>query len=90
MDCFDTMPISCLVNGKFLAVHGGLSPELKSLSDINDLNRFVEPPRFGMYTDILWSDPVDNEFGHMESNFVPNVARGCSWTWGSEAVNEFL
>ena len=28
MDSFDLIPLSCIVNGKFLALHGGLSPEL--------------------------------------------------------------
>jgi len=28
MDWFDALPISCLVNNRFLAVHGGISPEL--------------------------------------------------------------
>ena len=31
MDSFDLMPLSCIVNGKFLAVHGGISPELKTV-----------------------------------------------------------
>lgn len=32
MESFDSLPISCLVNGKFLALHGGISPSLKSVS----------------------------------------------------------
>jgi len=31
MDSFDALPIACLVNEKFLALHGGISPELKTL-----------------------------------------------------------
>lgn len=31
MDSFDLMPLSCIVNGKFLALHGGISPELKTV-----------------------------------------------------------
>ncbi len=31
MDSFDQMPLCCVVNGKFLAVHGGLSPELRTV-----------------------------------------------------------
>ena len=31
MDSFDQMPLSCVINGKFLAIHGGLSPDLKAV-----------------------------------------------------------
>lgn len=30
--CFNLMPIACLLNGKFFCVHGGISPELKTVS----------------------------------------------------------
>lgn len=63
MDSFDLMPLSCIVNGKFLALHGGISPDLKTLDDIKKLDRFKEPPRQGLFCDLLWSDPVDNDDG---------------------------
>ena len=31
MDSFDILPLSCVINGKFIAVHGGISPDLKSV-----------------------------------------------------------
>ena len=31
MESFDAMPLSCIVNEKFIALHGGISPELKSV-----------------------------------------------------------
>jgi serine/threonine-protein phosphatase 2B catalytic subunit len=34
MESFDSLPIACIVNDKFLAVHGGLSPELKKIEDL--------------------------------------------------------
>ena len=40
-DLFDFMPLSCVVNGKFIALHAGISPELKTLNDINKVNRFI-------------------------------------------------
>lgn len=31
MELFDSMPISCIVDGKYIAMHGGISPELNKL-----------------------------------------------------------
>ena len=49
MDSFDSLPLSCIVNGKFLGLHGGISPDLKVLDDLNKIKRFQEPPRQGIY-----------------------------------------
>ena len=40
MDSFDLFPLSCIINGKFIAIHGGISPDLKSVEDIKKINRF--------------------------------------------------
>ena len=36
MDFFDTLPIMCTVNGLFLCVHGGISPEMNEVEDCNN------------------------------------------------------
>lgn len=90
MASFDALPIACIVNNKFIAVHGGISPELVSMQDIINLERVTEPPRSGLFCDLLWSDPVDNDSGQLTERFKANEVRGCSYCYGSVAVNNFL
>lgn len=90
MDSFDLLPLACVVNGKFLALHGGISPDLRSLDDINLIDRFKEPPKQGLFCDLLWADPVDNDHGNCEDIFRNNDVRGCSYFYGGEAVHNFL
>jgi serine/threonine-protein phosphatase 2B catalytic subunit len=44
MELFDCLPISCIVDGKYFAMHGGISPELSKVEQINKINRFQEVP----------------------------------------------
>ncbi|OWZ09775.1 Calcineurin-like phosphoesterase, partial [Phytophthora megakarya] len=60
--CFESMPLAArleTVHGTFLAVHGGLSPDIHFVEDINGhVNRFMEPEPNGALCDLLWSDPA--------------------------------
>ena len=40
MELFDALPIACVVDDKYLAMHGGISPELNLIDEINSVNRF--------------------------------------------------
>ncbi|CAK80679.1 unnamed protein product (macronuclear) [Paramecium tetraurelia] len=90
MDSFDLFPLACIINSKFIAIHGGISPDLKSLEDIKRLDRYHEPPRSGLLCDLLWSDPVDQDQGNMDGQWKGNEVRGCSWFFGNEAASKFL
>jgi serine/threonine-protein phosphatase 2B catalytic subunit len=92
MEAFDCLPLGALVNGKFLAVHGGISPELRSTNQINGVNRFEEPPRSGIFCDLLWADPVDEDaMGKKQTEpFIQNEVRGCSYFFSYEGVKQFL
>jgi serine/threonine-protein phosphatase 2A catalytic subunit len=57
-DTFNVMPLAALVGGKILCLHGGLSPELRTIADIDAIDRFRELPRAGPLCDLVWSDPA--------------------------------
>jgi len=89
MECFESLPIAGDVNGDYLCMHGGISPELKSRSDIDKINRFVEPPLQGFLCDLLWSDPLDDREARV-TRFTKNSQRECSVKYGLEPVRELL
>lgn len=83
------MPIAADVNSDYLCMHGGISPELNSLEDINKIDRFIEPPLQGFLCDLLWSDPCgDKEARAMK--YSKNVERECSYKFGLEPVKKIL
>ncbi len=59
METFDFLPLSAVVENKFLCMHGGLSPDIQTINDINNINRVQEVPMEGAMCDLLWSDPSD-------------------------------
>lgn len=52
VDLFKTLPIAALINDKYFAIHAGISPDLKRLEEIDEVNRFQEPPDSGL----IWFD----------------------------------
>lgn len=97
MDSFDNLPLAATINGKFLVVHGGLSPDLTQLKGINKINRFTEPPKEGLLCDLLWSDPLEPKDGEQRPvakknspPFIPNEVRGCSFFYSFDGVATFL
>ena len=61
IDSFESMPLAADVNGDYLCMHGGVSPDLHSTKDIDKIHRFVEPPLKGFLSDLLWADPLEDK-----------------------------
>ncbi|ORZ05482.1 serine/threonine protein phosphatase 2B catalytic subunit 2 [Lobosporangium transversale] len=91
MESFCTLPLAAIMNKQFLCIHGGLSPELNTLDDLRQINRFREPPTHGIMCDLLWADPLE-EFGQEKTSefFVHNHVRGCSYFFSYHAACAFL
>lgn len=89
MESFDSMPLACLINDKYLAVHGGISPELKKLDMIQKIKRFRETPLDGLFCDLLWSDPCDDEQA-ATVDYIDNDERECSFVFGKKPCRKVL
>lgn len=65
-------------------MHGGLSPDLKTMEQIRRVVRPTDVPDTGLLCDLLWSDPDKDILGWGEND------RGVSFTFGSDVVSSFL
>ena len=81
-DVFDYLNIAAVVENKILCVHGGLSPEIKTLDQIRVIDRKVEISHEGAFCDLMWSDPEDIETWSLNP-------RGAGWIFGSRVTEEF-
>lgn len=81
-EIFDYLSLAAVVDDRILCVHGGLSPNIKSLDDIRAIDRKQEVPHDGPMCDLMWSDPEDIE-GYSMS------ARGAGYLFGGDVVEEF-
>ena len=82
-DLFNFLPVAAIIDDKILCMHGGLSPELKNLQNIESLSRPTDIPDSGLLCDLLWSDP-DKEVLEYDEN-----DRGVSVIFGEKVVEDF-
>mmetsp|Transcript_31606 Transcript_31606/g.5715 ORF Transcript_31606/g.5715 Transcript_31606/m.5715 type:complete len:172 (+) Transcript_31606:249-764(+) len=81
-DVFDYLTIAALVDNKVLCIHGGLSPEIRTIDQIRTIDRKIEIPHEGAFCDLMWSDPDSIESWAVSP-------RGAGWLFGSKVTDEF-
>jgi len=79
---FDYLTLAAVVDGRVFCVHGGLSPDIKTLDQIRIIQRNQEIPHEGPFCDLMWSDPEDIETWQVSP-------RGAGWIFGSRDAAEF-
>ena len=84
-EVFKWLPVAACVSNKILCMHGGLSPNLHHINNINKINRNVPIPDDGLLCDLVWSDPDKNISG-----FEENEDRGVSFVFGKDVVADFI
>lgn len=100
---FQTLPLGAIITtafGDIYACHGGLSPSLSTIEEIEAIDRMVEPEGNLGLMDILWADPINDENvenmtadeyqAFIDIDWRPNPTRGCSYVYGFKSIKEFL
>jgi serine/threonine-protein phosphatase 6 catalytic subunit len=83
VQCFDTFGLAALIDEQVLCVHGGLSPDVRTLDQIRTIDRNQEIPHEGAFCDLVWSDPEDiSEPWQMSP-------RGAGYLFGKLVTDEF-
>ena len=80
---FNLIPPAALIDNKILCMHGGLSPDLEFVKDINNIIRPTDIPDSGVLCDLLWADPGKEDVNWGKSD------RGISFVFNEKIVNEF-
>ncbi|AWP06622.1 putative serine/threonine-protein phosphatase 6 catalytic subunit [Scophthalmus maximus] len=80
---FDMLTVAALMDEQILCVHGGLSPDIKTLDQIRTIERNQEIPHKGAFCDLVWSDPEDVDTWAISP-------RGAGWLFGAKVTNEFV
>lgn len=74
------MPLTALIGERILCMHGGISPQLKSLQQLREIKRPIDIASPSLEMDLLWADPVIGISG-----FQMNI-RGASFGFGPDIL----
>ena len=83
-DALHELSISVLINEKIFCTHGGISPDLHELSEINSLKKGTNIPDNGIFCDLTWADPKKHKQDWKKND------RGVSYTFNESALDNFM
>jgi protein phosphatase len=82
---FGWLPLVATINNQIYCVHGGISPNLKSLDQVSRLRRPMAMCEPDIVTDMVWSDPASDLAKPTKSS-----DRGLGIYFSAKALEEFL
>ena len=79
----NVMSISALIGGKIFCVHGGLSPSMSTVDEIQQIKK-GDLSTNGLAADLPWSDPSESNNGWSKS------PRGTGYLFGPDIAKQFI
>jgi diadenosine tetraphosphatase ApaH/serine/threonine PP2A family protein phosphatase len=83
--------MAAIIDGSVLCLHGGLSPEVRTLDQIRVIARAQEIPHEGAFCDLMWSDPDGPSYSNRLIVDIQTWAvspRGAGWLFGEKVALE--
>ena len=82
-ELFNLLPLAAIIDNKIFCLHGGLSPDLKTIDEIRELERKKDVPSSGPMCDLLWSDPEERTGWGVSP-------RGAGYIFGGDISQKFI
>lgn len=75
--------MAAIIDEQVLCLHGGLSPKIRMLYQMRNIERYSKIPFKGALCDLVWSDPEDIESWACSP-------RGAGWLFGHRVTKELI